>query len=229
MSLPFLRCTCITLVLLAVAAEFPNRTAACTIFSIVRDGDVLMGNSEDFTKRGAIRFVPASEGKLGRVNVSFHSTLGFVDDFAQGSMNEQGLAFDAAVVAKVPWEADPNKETPQNLIDDIMDRCGTVSEAVELFRKFNCPYLAEAQFLFADATGASAVITWSSSGDGLSVVRRDGPVLVATNTRLSPGSYRCVRSVRATRELSATDVSPFDAARNALNAIHQRGPGAFTS
>lgn len=215
------------LVSLAVSA---TPVAACTIFAIVRDDVVLMGNSEDFTKRGAVWFVPGEDGRFGRVNVGFHGLFGQREDFAQGSMNERGLAFDAAVVANVPWESDPAKETPDNLLEKIMNECSTVEQAIEYFQRYNCRYLANSQFLLADASGASAVVTWMPN-KGLSVVRRkeDEDCLVATNARLEPSGYRCQRWVRAMRELQTDDRSAFESARQALHGIHQHGPAAFTS
>ena len=203
-------------------------TSACTIFVLVDEGTVLLGNSEDFIKRGAIWFVPGDGDRFGRINVGFHNSLGVREDFAQGSMNEAGLAFDAAVLAKVPWEPDPGRETVDNLPDKIMDECATVAEAVTCFEKYNCRYLEGAQFLFADATGDAAIVAWMPE-KGLSVVRRSGKAhLIATNTRLEPSGYRCQRWVRAHRELEGGG-PPFERAQKALNGIHQHGPRAFTS
>ncbi len=74
----------------------PSLASACTVFCVVRDGKVLFCNNEDFTKPGFIWLVAAEKGRFGRVN------LGFDDGFAQGSMNEKGLAFDATALQKVP-------------------------------------------------------------------------------------------------------------------------------
>jgi len=215
-------------ILLLIVFCGPGLLSACTIFTVVDGNTVLMGNSEDFTKQGAVWFVPAAEGRFGRVNVGFHNFINQREDFAQGSMNEKGLAFDAAVTAKVPWTTDEGKETPDNLLEKIMNECATVSQAVDYFEKFNCPHLASSQFMFADATGDSAVIAWMPK-TGLSIVRRSGNHQVATNTRLELSSYRCQRWTRATRELASDTGTVFERARQTLNSIHQHGPGGFTS
>ena len=215
--------------LLAVLAAVTSSTvSACTLFTIVQNDVVLMGNNEDFTKQGAVWFIPASNGKFGRVNVGFHNIFGRREEFAQGSMNEKGLAFDAAVVAKIPWKPDPQKETPDNLLWRIMDECSTATEAVEYFHNFNCPHLSHSQFMLADASGASVVVTWLS-GKGLSIVKREGTAQVATNTRLEASSYRCQRWTRTTKELKRNGRTLFESARQALQAVHQHGPGGFTS
>lgn len=82
--------------------------------------------------------------------------------------------------------------------------------------------------MFADATGAAVVVAWLPE-KGLSVVRRSGNHLVATNTRLEMSGYLCQRWMRATRELTSQTGTTFERARQALNGIHQHGPAAFTS
>jgi hypothetical protein len=195
---------------------------ACTAFCVVRNGQVLFCNNEDFTKPGYIWFVAAEKGRYGRVN------FGFADRFVQGSMNDQGLAFDAMALSEVPWQADSNKETPQNLIEKIMNECGSVAEAIGYFEKFNCQHLKDGQFLFADATGEAAVIAWLPES-GLSIQRLVSDHLIATNTRLGMSGYRCKRYVRTEQILSSTSKSETDDLSQVLEAVHQRGPGGFTS
>ncbi|MCF6286593.1 MAG: hypothetical protein L3K26_15565 [Candidatus Hydrogenedentes bacterium] len=199
---------------------------ACAMFTMVSRDTVLMGNNEDFIKPGYVWFVPAAEGRLGRVN------FGFKDKFAQGSMNESGLCFDAAVVPEVAWASDPEKENvakgTNNLLEYIMNTCGTVEEAITLFETYNCPYLASSQFMLADATGASAVVAWLP-GTGLSVVRRTGDYLINTNTRLEVSQFRCERYVLAERKLANATAPSVEVARDTLDTIHQEGEGAFTS
>jgi len=198
------------------------QTHACTIFCVVRDGQVLFCNNEDFTKPGYIWFVPAAKGQFGRVN------LGFDDRFAQGSMNERGLAFDSTALPPAPWKGDPQKETPRNLIEKIMNECATVAEALAYFEEFNCKHLSAGQFLFADATGDAAVVAWLPDS-GLSITRIASDRLIVTNTRLGMSGYRCQRFVRAEQMLSAAPRANINDLAAVLNAVHQRGPGGFTS
>ncbi|MEO1367809.1 MAG: carcinine hydrolase/isopenicillin-N N-acyltransferase family protein, partial [Acidobacteriota bacterium] len=181
---------------LALAAAFlPAAASACSILTF-RDADrILVGNNEDWKEPGYLWFEPGADGRYGRVNV------GFENRFSQGSMNEKGLIFDAAVVPDVPWEEDPTKETPTNLLEKIMDECATVEEALEYFETYNSPHLAFSQFLFADAAGDSAVVTWRDGA--LSVERIVGRHLVATNSRLQGTGYRCQRHARAEQVLDA--------------------------
>ncbi len=196
--------------------------AACAMFTIANDDIVLMGNNEDYIKVGHIWFVPGSKKRYGRVNV------GFDDGFAQGSMNDAGLCFDAAALPPVPYTPDDAKKTPNNLINKIMDECATVDEAIAYFERFNCTHLANAQFMFADKSGASAVITWAPE-NRLSIVKRTAPYQLITNNRLEFSGYRCERFVLADRMLSKAAAPSVDLARDVLKQIHQRGEGAFTS
>jgi hypothetical protein len=205
-----------------VVAVAVSPAAACSMFTVAFDGHVYMANNEDFIEPGYIWFVPGGKKRNGRVNV------GFADRFAQGGMNERGLAFDAAVVAEVPWTPDPDLETPKNLVEQIMDECATVEEAIARFETHNCTHLARTQFMFADRTGASAVVAWLP-GRGLSVVRKHGPYQLITNTRLEASSFRCERHVVAQRILGDRSTYELGTVRDALDAMHQRGREAFTS
>lgn len=210
-------------VLLTAALALPSSPAlACSMFSLSFGGHAYMANNEDYVKPGFVWFVPAGKKRHGRVN------LGFADRFVQGSMNEKGLAFDAAVVAEVPYEKEPGKKTPKNLIEKIMNECATVEEALPYFERYDCPHLSRTQFLFADRTGASAVVAWMP-GSGLSVVRRNGPYQLITNTRLEASAFRCERYVLAERLLAEESAYDLARVRDTLDAMHQRGPQAFTS
>lgn len=194
---------------------------ACSILTL-RDADtVLMGNNEDWLEPGVVWFVPGKRGRYGRVN------FGFDDDFAQGSMNEKGLSFDAAALGEVPWSPDPDKRTPRNLVEKIMNECATVAEALEYFERYNTPFLKNSQFLFADATGDSAVVAWLPE-TGLSIERIEGSHQVITNTRVEASEYRCRRYVRAERMLAEQAEASVEGVASVLSAVRQWGE-AFTS
>lgn len=202
-------------------------SAACTIFVLVTKDRVLFGNNEDYIKPGAITFVPASEGKFGRVNFGFHDII-TIDSFAQGSMNEKGLVFDAAVVNSIKWKADKKKkEFEGNLVDHIMDTCQSIKEVESKFRAYNCKYLSMCQFLFADATGESVLVSWTPDR-GVIFKRRAGKYQIATNHRQCSSTYRCQRNMRVHQVLSKPHRDPVSQVRDALNAVHQEGKG-FTS
>ena len=77
-------------------------------------------------------------------------------------------------------------------------------------------------------SGDAAVVTWLPES-GISITRIQSDHLVATNTQLEASGYRCQRFTKAEQMLrSSKNSEPGDLAA-ILNAVHQRGPGGFTS
>ncbi len=70
---------CYFVVAVALLGCSAVESLACSVFCVVRAGKVLFCNNEDYIKPGFIWFVPAAEGRFGRVN------LGFEDQFAKGA------------------------------------------------------------------------------------------------------------------------------------------------
>jgi hypothetical protein len=195
---------------------------ACSMFTLSDGEIVLFANNEDYIEPGVIWFVPDTRDTFARVN------LGFKDDFAQGSMNEKGLCFDAAVVPEIPWTADPAKKDTLNLIEVIMNTCASVDEAVALFDQYNCSHLKRSQFMFADATGNCAVVTWDPPGK-LSVARKKGTHMLITNDRYAWSGLRDQRFVLGERALKGAAQPSLDVCKQTLDAMHQCGKSAFTS
>jgi hypothetical protein len=121
----------------------------------LENGLVLAGNNEDLNSRHRIWFFPPQAGKYGYVYVGFDS-YGI-----QGGMNDQGVFFDfnALKFAKMnPSPEKPGINDWRAFIDQIMTDCATVDEVVALLGKHNLAWWGPYQVMFADATGASAVI-----------------------------------------------------------------------
>lgn len=200
-----------TCVVLAAATGLAGLAEACSMVSYSDSNTVLVGNNEDYAKDGHIWFVPGRKNRFARVNV------GIEDDFAQGSINEKGLCFDAAVVLEIPLENAEEK----NVIEDVMNTCATVEEVIAALESVRFKHFARSQFFFADATGASAVITWHPE-NRLSVVRKDGPWQVVTNCRMEDTDFREDRYVLAERILEKADGPTKPAIQAVLEAIYGR-------
>lgn len=212
-----------TKMLLAVtcALVIAHDAMACAMFTI-SDGDtVFFANNEDATSAGEIWFEPAAKGRLGRVNLGW-------DDFTQGAMNEAGLCFDAAALPKVPYTPDANKKDTRNLLEVIMDQCRSVEEALAMFDTYNCTHLADGQFMFADASGAAAVVTWDPAGR-ISIVRKQGSYQLITNDRLEWSGLRDERFALADRLLHNAAKPTLELCTHVLDGIHQEGKDAFTT
>src|SRR3954449_6248991 len=76
---------------------------ACTIFVLTDTNRTLFCNNEDWSNpKSRIWFVPGSDKHYGGVYV------GFDDNYAQGGMNTEGLAFDWVAGYTEAWKPDPN-------------------------------------------------------------------------------------------------------------------------
>ena len=152
----------------------------CTLFTIVQNDVVFMRNNEDFTKQGAIRFIPARDGNFGRVAVRFHNTFGRREEFAQGSMNKK--------------RPDPTKETQTTCCGALWMNVLPVRKPLNILKTIHCPHPSHSQFILAASSGASVVVSWLS-----------GKELFPENTRSfrlvldrGQGSFQADKDVRIT-------------------------------
>ena len=141
----------------------------CTIFSIVRDGKVFVGNNEDERREWTAKswFVKPQDGKYGCV------LFGWADGWAQGGMNDKGLFWDWVAGYKADWEPSPEKRDHfGSLSYKIIRECATVKEAVETCRLYNQSSFAYARVMFVDRTGDSAIVGWKKGK--MRVMRNQG-------------------------------------------------------
>jgi hypothetical protein len=207
-----MRATVLISTLFLAAPAFP-----CTVFCVSDGKGVLVGNNEDyFDPATRMWFVPAGEGKHGRVY------FGFANGFPQGGMNDAGLCFDGLALEREEVSSSlPGHDG--NLADRAMAECATVEEVVALFGKYDRDFLAQAQLLFADRTGDAAVI------EGNAVIRKKGRFLASTNFRVSrtePAAANCDRYRISSRMLSEEGKASVDLCRRVLAATHQESPAA---
>lgn len=156
----------------------PQPGQGCTVF-YASEGDLaLAGNNEDsFNPLTRAWFIPASDGRYGRVY------FGYEDLSPQGGLNDQGLFFDGL---SVPYKASVISSQkpafpggPLTMIDEVMARSATVDEALAVFERYSRPGLEAGQYFFGDKIGNSAVV------EGDTIIRKQGAYQIATNFRLS--------------------------------------------
>lgn len=188
----------LTLALLVLIALIAVPSHACTFFSYAGSELVLFGNNEDHADpETRLWVVPAEDGLHGCV------FLGFGNLFAQGGINDVGLAFDAATVSPNPLNDHPELPTPDpiNFCEIVLRECETIDDVVEVIGRYNLSYVTGAQFLFTDRTGATLVV-----GPGLKreleFVRTDLPYQVVANSNVVayPQSLRYDRRHRVPTE-----------------------------
>ena len=190
---------------------------ACTVFTASQDGLVLFGSNEDWKDPYArIWFFPPEEGKHGRIY--FGCARYGAPEVA---VNDQGLAFDVLAVPPLAIKDSLDKPVyPGNLVEKVMEECATVTEALEMFGRYNLRCYKKVQLIFADKTGDAAII------EGDVVHRKKGRYQLATNFYLSqtlPGVYPCRRYQIAMNMLDEMDRISVDGFRKILSAVHMEG------
>jgi hypothetical protein len=130
------------------------RISACTIFVLTDTNRTLFCNNEDWEDPNTrIWFVPGNDKHYGGVYV------GFDNDYAQGGMNTEGLAFDWVAGYTEHWAPDPKVAVVWgNSGQQALENCATVEQAIAFFRKHQDRGFFRAKILMADRTGASVII-----------------------------------------------------------------------
>lgn len=200
-------------------AVFPGRLYPgqnCTIVYVADDGVALAGNNEDWTGLFAeIHFLPASDGKYGRVYFGFD-----VAHNPQGGMNDQGLFFDGASAEQVQVPRDPSKPDPGHDVCSIikaMEECSTVDEVLEYLGPYDCSRYRSGHFLIGDRFGNSAIIE-----PGTVIKKTDGYQVVTNflQSRTPPETSRDPRYRLAAKLLEESDDCSVDLVRRVLSATH---------
>ena len=139
---------------LAFGGSLSARVQACTIFALTDTNRTLFCNNEDWSSpKTRIWFVPGSDKHYGGVYV------GFDNDYAQGGLNTEGLAFDWVAGYTETWNPDPNLPIVWgNSGQQALESCATVEQAIAFFRGHQDRGFFRAKILIADKTGASVII-----------------------------------------------------------------------
>jgi hypothetical protein len=160
----------------------------CTLFCATGNGNVFFGNNEDSPHAypSMMWLVPAREGAHGRVCFGWYS-------FAQGGMNDQGLAIDWAITPPQGREHPDKTPLDASVVERVLANCATVKDALRLFET-HAFVNNDAHFMVADPSGDSAVGEWVKGE--FRIVRKKGDHQVLTNFLLTDpqaGNYPCER------------------------------------
>ena len=193
----------------------------CTFFMATKDGITFFGNNEDYiTSDTNIWFLPAEEGKFGRVY------FGFNNGWPQGGMNDQGLCFDGASTPRSNLKFSSDKKPyPGSLIKKIMEECSTVEEVIKIAETYAFDDLSrQGQLLFADKAGGAVIIGGpGKDGKNIDIIRKTGNFMAITNffpNNRSKGGYPCDRYELATKMLQKDSSPTVENFRSILNAVH---------
>jgi hypothetical protein len=189
----------------------------CTVVYAASGDLAFAGNNEDsFNPLTRAWFIPASDGRYGRVY------FGYDDLSPQGGLNDQGLFFDGLYVPYKALGISAQKpdfpDGPLAMLDEVMARSATVDEALVFFERYSPSGLEAGQLFFGDKAGNSAIV------EGDAIIRKKGPYQIATNFRLSENPdppYLDGRYNTADKLLSQADNYSVELIRQALDATHQ--------
>jgi hypothetical protein len=186
-----------------------------TVFYASDEHMALAGNNEDYNFLSTnILFLPAEEGKFGRVY--FGSD---VAHFPQGGMNEKGLFFDGAAVDKVivvPRNAGKPAIKGQ-LILKAMEECSTVEDVQRLFTYFDFSGPMNGHYLVGDRFGNSMII------EPQAFIKKKGRYQIITNfyqSKIAPEKITDYRYKIASQLLEQSASLSVDLFRCLLNATH---------
>jgi penicillin V acylase-like amidase (Ntn superfamily) len=139
---------------LAVGLFINGLVQACTIFVLTDTNRTPFFNNEDWSNpKTRIWFVPAGSNYNGCVYV------GFDNGWAQGGLNNEGLACDWVAGFQDNYEAVAALRTIRgNPTQRMLETCATVEDAIAFYNEYREPSFSRASILVADKTGASVIL-----------------------------------------------------------------------
>ena len=197
---------------------------ACTVFYAAKGNVVLAGNNEDFLNAEAyIQFLPAEQGKHGRIYFGFFAEPGKISPF--GGVNDQGLFFDTASLGTIKLDKPPEGEIYKgNIIEKILEECSSVEDALALiYRYANILYYTNGQIMFGDRLGNSVIIERDK------VIKKAGWYQIMTNFRqttdeFKKGNVPCGRYEVANNLLKGAPEISKALFQRIMESVHQEGP-----
>ena len=214
----------VLVVMLALLVTGPGSAWACTGVVIAKDGHVIVGGNEDWSRDDAYLWAEPAVGRLHGVvyfGYEIRGEFGNEEPFwyeFQG-INSAGLFFDSFTAPCIGLsEEEQLKPRMTGRIErSIMRWCSTVEEAVRLITQYDRTFMICTQYLLVDRTGAAAVV------ENGAVVWMEEETFAVTNFHLSDpahGHYPCRRYDAATQRLSENSEASIERVATILNAAH---------
>ncbi len=134
---------------------------ACTIFTLTSSDRVLFCNNEDWKDSNVrIWFVPSIQSSSIDKKKYGCAYVGFSNQWGQGGVNTEGLAYDWVAGFSKKWKHNPElKKVRGNPAERMLESSATVEEAIIFFQNYWEPGFSYAKILIADHTGTSAIIS----------------------------------------------------------------------
>ncbi len=203
----------------------------CTIFTVSNDTEVFFCSNEDFfPNHMRMYFIPASNGKYGKVLFGFT----IYNTFSPLSgMNDQGLCADENSVSKTPVKRDENKTDylQNNLFTRLLEECADVNEVIEWIKNSMYNFIQmesyPSQTHIADRYGNAIVLGIDPNGN-INYTLKSGDYLVSTNFNLLHGIKSTYRYDVANEMLNSMVNLSVSSCASVLNATAQRNSWGTT-
>ncbi len=134
---------------------FPFSGVACSVYKLTKDGKTIVGNNEDWTSpNGQFWFEAGTENSFGTMY------MGFLNNFAQGAVNEAGLMFDGFWE---PYLAVNNAAGKLDIpigeaLEHVMQTMTNVEEVKAYLSTVDLTILENGQLVFVDQSGSYLII-----------------------------------------------------------------------
>ncbi|MEM7374822.1 MAG: linear amide C-N hydrolase [Bacteroidota bacterium] len=184
-------------------------------------GQTWIGNNEDYIDPDTWMWtLDKGKGDYGAVY------FGFGNYFAQGGMNEAGLVFDGFAMESLEVKnlKGKKKTNATKLVNKIMRNCATTAEVKNILLQYQLDFLASAQLMFVDKSGASLIV----EGDAV-IEKAPEQYQICTNFYQSNiSSHSDITCERYLSGYQIMETSPMkargkDLCLSVINAMHQEG------
>lgn len=233
--------------------DYDNKKYGCSAFLTQSpDGDYLVGRNFDLLGSDTLALYTHPKGGYASIStistdiVSVGNENGISPTSLKGEilllaspyiavdgMNEKGLS--AALLDMMDGETHMDSEKPDLIVSLairlILDKTSTVSEAVELLKKYDIQtaHGCTQHIFIADKSGSSAIVEWYDNE--MKVIDYN----VCTNFRMSDPIYKdndyigaCYRFNYIDISLKAKPINTMDESMNILEHVKQKGYGTNT-
>jgi hypothetical protein len=203
---------------------FLQTAKPCTVLYATDGTRVLAATNKDWNNLNtAIRVMPTSEGKFGRIYFGYNIPEGFQN---VGGVNEYGLWYDGA---SLPGRSDIanhyNKpEYNGELCEKALEECQTVEEVIGMYSQYYSPHW-QGHIMWGDKYGNSVVIEFGEK-DVCFIYRKESFQLMTNHYLLDSINTRwvkCRRYETAKNMLGGYNNISVDKLVKVLNAVHQNG------
>lgn len=189
--------------------EFNVPDLGCSTFrAVTKEGDQIFGRNFDLTYAPAMLVKTTPDQGYASISMVNLSVLGYGEQKLPDSfmdrvislaapyapfdgMNEKGLSIGVLLIPTEVTNQQTDKVdiTTTTAIRLVLDKAGTVEEAIALLKQYDMHSSANSSYHFqiADASGNSAVVEYINNE--LSIVEQEGTFQAATNFLLTPGDY----------------------------------------